>query len=170
MNDGVDRAAAVDWAAVAATLDDQGWAILPGLLSTGQCDGVAGLYDEGGSFRSRVVMARHGFGRGEYKYFAYPLPALVEGLRTGLYERLAPIANRWHERMGMKVRFPAEHAAFLERSTRPARRGRRRCCSVTGRAITTVCIRISMASMSSRCRSPSCFRSRARRSRAASSC
>jgi hypothetical protein len=115
MNDGVDRAAAVDWAAVAATLDDQGWAILPGLLSTCQCDGVAGLYDEGGSFRSRVVMARHGFGRGEYKYFAYPLPALVEGLRTGLYERLAPIANRWHERMGMKVRFPAEHAAFLER-------------------------------------------------------
>lgn len=110
-----DRAATVDWAAVAADLDAQGWAILPGLLSADECDGVTGLYDESGRFRSRIVMAQHGFGRGEYQYFAYPLPPLVEDLRTSLYKQLAPIANRWHERMGIKVRFPAEHKAFLER-------------------------------------------------------
>jgi hypothetical protein len=109
------RAAAADWAAVAASLDAQGWAILPNLLSAGECDGVARLYDESDGFRSRVVMARHGFGRGEYRYFDYPLPPLVEALRTSLYPRLAPIANRWHERMGLAARFPADHAAFLER-------------------------------------------------------
>jgi hypothetical protein len=111
----VGRAAAADWAAVAVSLDAQGWAILPNLLSAGECDGVARLYDESDGFRSRVVMARHGFGRGEYRYFDYPLPPLVEALRTGLYPRLAPIANRWHERMGLAARFPADHAAFLER-------------------------------------------------------
>jgi hypothetical protein len=110
-----DRVAAVDWAALAADLDAQGWAILPDLLSAGECDGVAALYDGSGGFRSRIVMARHGFGRGEYRYFAYPLPSLVADLRTSLYKQLAPIANRWHERMGLAVRFPADHAAFLER-------------------------------------------------------
>ena len=109
------RAAAVDWTAVAASLDAQGWAILPKLLSAEECDEVAALYDEGEIFRSHIVMARHGFGRGEYKYFAYPLPPLIGALRTSLYPHLAPIANRWHERMGEKVRFPARHAAFLER-------------------------------------------------------
>jgi hypothetical protein len=109
------RAASVDWTAVAATLDAQGWAILPKLLSADECDGVAGLYDESERFRSRIVMARHGFGRGEYQYFAYELPPLVEDLRTSLYRPLAPIANRWHELMGMKARFPADHAGFLER-------------------------------------------------------
>jgi len=108
------RAAAVDWTAVAEALDAQGWAILPRLLSAEECDGVAALYDEGGVFRSHVVMARHGFGRGEYKYFVYPLPPLIAALRTSLYPHLAPIANRWHERMGDKVRFPAAHEAFLE--------------------------------------------------------
>jgi hypothetical protein len=115
MGEAAGRVATVDWAAVAAQLDTQGWAVLPGLLSTGECDGVAALYDGSGGFRSRIVMARHGFGRGEYQYFAYPLPPLVEELRTSLYPHLAPIANRWHERMGMAVRFPPEHAAFLER-------------------------------------------------------
>jgi len=115
MGDAADRAAAVNWAAVAATLDAQGWAIVPALLSAGECDAVAGLYDEEQGFRSRIVMARHGFGRGEYRYFAYPLPPLVQDLRTSLYPRLAPIANRWHERMGLEARFPADHAAFLER-------------------------------------------------------
>lgn len=110
-----DRLAAVDWAAMAAALDAQGWAILPGLLPAGECDGIARLYDESDGFRSRIVMARHGFGRGEYRYFAYPLPPLVAALRTNLYRQLAPIADRWHERMGMEVRFPAEHAAFLAR-------------------------------------------------------
>jgi hypothetical protein len=110
-----DCARAVDGTAIAADLDAHGWAILPGLLSAGQCDDVARLYDAYDGFRSRVVMARHGFGRGEYRYFAYPLPPLVEVLRKSLYERLAPIANRWHELMGMAVRFPADHAGFLER-------------------------------------------------------
>ncbi len=103
-----------DWVAVAAELDVQGCAVLPSLLDAAECDTVAGLYD-GNGFRSHVVMARHGFGRGEYRYFAYPLPALVEGLRTALYRRLAPIANQWHERMGIDVCFPADHAAFIER-------------------------------------------------------
>ena len=76
---------------------------------------MAGLYDEGDRFRSRVVMARHGFGRGEYQYFAYPLPDLVAGLRGAFYARLAPVANRWNEAMGIAARYPADHAAFLQR-------------------------------------------------------
>ena len=109
------RVAVVDWTAAAADLDTQGWAVLPKLLSAAECEAVAGLYGSGQGFRNQVVMARHGFGRGEYRYFAYALPQLVEGLRRALYPRLAPIANRWHERMGMTTRFPAEHAAFIER-------------------------------------------------------
>ena len=105
----------VDWPAVSADLDAQGWAVMPKLLAPEECDAVAGLYDKGDGFRSHVVMARHGFGRGEYRYFSYPLPRLIEGLRTSLYPHLAPIANRWHEVMGIDVRFPAEHAAFIER-------------------------------------------------------
>ena len=101
--------------AMAAALDAQGWAVLPGLLTAAECEGVAGLYGSGKGFRSHVVMARHGFGRGEYRYFAYPLPKLVQNFRASLYPRLAPIANRWHERMGLEARFPADHAAFLER-------------------------------------------------------
>ena len=89
--------------------------MLPGLLSPAECDAMSSLYGPGAIFRSHVVMARHGFGRGEYRYFAYPLPSLVEQLRTALYPRLTPIANRWHERMGIDNRFPGEHAAFLER-------------------------------------------------------
>lgn len=107
--------AAVDWGRVAADLDAQGWAVLKGLVPADQCEALAGLYDRPEGFRSHVVMARHGFGRGEYRYFAYPLPAPVQALRTELYRRLAPIANRWHAAMGMEARFPAEHAEFLAR-------------------------------------------------------
>ena len=109
------RTEAVDWPAVLHSLDAQGWAVLPKLLAGAECDAVAGLYGRGKGFRSHVVMARHGFGRGEYRYFAYPLPLLVEGLRAALYSHLAPVANRWHERMGIDVRFPAGHAAFIDR-------------------------------------------------------
>ena len=88
---------------------------MPKLLSAKECDAVASLYKKDEGFRSKIVMARHGFGRGEYKYFAYPLPPLIETLRTALYPDLAPIANRWHEAMGMDVRFPAAHAQFIKR-------------------------------------------------------
>ena len=106
---------AIDWPAIMADLDDQGWAVLPKLVAVAECQEIAGLYAAGGRFRGRVVMARHGFGQGEYQYFAYPLPEPVEGLRGALYPRLAPIANRWNETMGIDVRFPSEHSAFLER-------------------------------------------------------
>ena len=104
-----------DWGAIAASLDRDGWAVLPQLLRSGACDETAALYAQETGFRSHVHMARHGFGRGEYRYFAYPLPPLVAALRGGLYPHLAPIANRWHERMGMDVRFPEQHDAFLAR-------------------------------------------------------
>jgi hypothetical protein len=107
--------AAVDWSRVSDDLDGLGFAMLPGLLRAEACRQVASLYPDDGRFRSRIVMARHGFGRGEYKYFAYPLPDLVAALRTALYPRLATIANRWNESMGIDVRYPPEHMAFLRR-------------------------------------------------------
>jgi hypothetical protein len=109
------RVEAIDWAGVAAALDADGAAVVEGLLARAQCEALAALYDEDAVFRSRVVMARHGFGRGEYRYFAYPLPDLVAGLRAAFYPHLAPIANRWHEAMGLAARFPARHADFLAR-------------------------------------------------------
>ncbi|AXV76207.1 MULTISPECIES: 2OG-Fe(II) oxygenase [Ralstonia solanacearum species complex] len=104
-----------DWRAVEDALNDAGNALLPSLLTPGACDALAALYPRDSLYRSRVVMARHGFGRGEYKYFAYPLPGLIEHLRTLLYPRLAPIANRWNQAMGIDVRYPATHADFLQR-------------------------------------------------------
>jgi hypothetical protein len=89
--------------------------MIENLLTAAECDDVAGLYALDRGFRSHIIMARHGFGRGEYRYFAYPLPPLVQGLRGALYPYLAPIANQWHERLKIEVRFPAEHAAFIER-------------------------------------------------------
>jgi hypothetical protein len=111
-------AEAVDWPAVAADLDGQGWAMLPKLLHGAECDDVAALYRRTEIFRSHVIMARHGFGRGEYRYFSYPLPPLVQELRTTLYPHLAPIANDWHERLTIDARFPADHTAFIERCHR----------------------------------------------------
>jgi hypothetical protein len=108
-------AAALDWAAIGASLDAHGYATTPALLGTQDCAALAGLYASDASFRSRVIMARHGFGRGEYKYFAYPLPDMVAQLRTALYSPLAAIANRWNEGMGIATRYPAEHAAYLAR-------------------------------------------------------
>ena len=109
------RAAAIEWEAASAELDAQGWVVLPQLLSDEECGSISGLYDADQGFRSHVVMQRHGYGRGEYRYFSYPLPPLVARLRTALYRHLVPLANQWHERMGNAVRFPAEHAAFIER-------------------------------------------------------
>jgi uncharacterized protein len=109
------RVEAVDWTKVHADLDVQGWAIVPKLLTHAEADSIAGLYHQKQGFRSQVIMGRHGFGRGEYKYFGYPLPPLIQALRTAAYPHLAPIANQWHERMGNNARFPHDHAAFLER-------------------------------------------------------
>ena len=92
----IARAAGFDWPKAALDLDAQGCAVLPNLLTLEECQAVAGLYPDDRVFRSRVVMGRHGFGRGEYKYFSYPLPGLVRGLRTALYSKLASVANRWN--------------------------------------------------------------------------
>jgi hypothetical protein len=107
--------AALDWPALETDLNARGSAIIPNLLSPEECGEIAGLYGHEAGFRSRVVMARHGFGQGEYKYFAYPLPGLVAELRAGLYRRLAPLANRWNQAMGIEVRYPPGHADFLAR-------------------------------------------------------
>ena len=96
-------------------LDAQGWAVLPKLLTPADCAATAARYDRPDGFRAQVIMARHGYGRGEYRYFAYPLPPHIAELRSALYARLAPIANAWHERLGNPVRFPADHAEFLAR-------------------------------------------------------
>jgi hypothetical protein len=109
------RTRALDWDRAAQDLDAAGNAVLEGLLSPDECRSLAGLYPADDIFRSRIVMARHGFGRGEYKYFGYPLPEIIAGLRTALYSRLAPIANRWNEALGLDVRYPAAHAEFIAR-------------------------------------------------------
>jgi hypothetical protein len=113
-----ERIAAVDWRRVAASLDADGHAVIHSMLSPEQCASLATGYAVDEQFRSRVVMARHGYGRGEYKYFAYPLPGLVASLRTALYPRLCDIANRWNEAMGLAVRYPDDHAEFLDRCHR----------------------------------------------------
>ncbi|MFN3571107.1 MAG: 2OG-Fe(II) oxygenase [Polaromonas sp.] len=100
---------------LAETLHDRGHAVLPQLLSPAECAAIRGLYPQAGCFRSRVVMARHGFGRGEYQYFSYPLPDIVQRLRSRLYPQLVEVANRWNEAMGLAIRYPAGHAAFLAR-------------------------------------------------------
>ena len=88
-----DRASGLDWPAVGRDLDAEGWAVIPGLLTAEECSQIVRLYDLQGAFRSQVIMARHGFGQGEYKYFAYPLPDRIQDLRTSLYRRLAPLPN-----------------------------------------------------------------------------
>lgn len=115
IDDTAARLQAFDWRHITGELDAQGCAMLEALLSPQECRTLADHYADEPPFRSRVVMERHGFGRGEYKYFSYPLPALVANLRTTVYPRLAPIANRWNTAMGIAVRYPATHAAFIER-------------------------------------------------------
>jgi len=107
------RVGALDWPALHAQLEAEGWALVPGLLSPARCHAAAALYEQDRGFRSRVVMARHGFGSGEYKYFDYPLPEGVQRLRERFYPPLAVLANRWAERLGEARRFPPDHADFL---------------------------------------------------------
>jgi hypothetical protein len=110
-----DPTATLDWDHIGNELGGHGVAVLENLLTPAQCQQVAALYPEEQGFRSRIVMGRHGFGRGEYKYFGYPLPKLISGLRTSLYRELAPIANRWNQSMGIAVQYPREHSQFLAR-------------------------------------------------------
>jgi uncharacterized protein len=105
----------LDWPRIASDLDAYGCALLPKLLAPADCAALSALYPNDDAFRSRVVMARHGFGRGEYRYFRYPLPGLVDALRRAAYPHLAPIANRWHAAMQLDTRFPPNHDAFIER-------------------------------------------------------
>jgi uncharacterized protein len=108
------RVTAYDWDALAGELDTYGCAVLPKLLSAEECRSIAELYPDESHFRSHIHMARHGFGKGEYRYFKYPLPDLLGGLRTALYPRLADVANEWNARMGIDRRYPGNHAAFLK--------------------------------------------------------
>jgi hypothetical protein len=108
----------IDWAIVEADLEADGCAIVPQLLAPDTCASISSLYAQDARFRSRVVMARHGFGRGEYKYFAYPLPAVIAELRKAMFPALSAIANRWNAALGVERRFPARHADFLEQCHR----------------------------------------------------
>jgi hypothetical protein len=109
------RLNAVDWRGAATELGTNGWSMISGLLRPDEADTLSSLYPDDTRFRSTIVMARHGFGRGEYRYFTYPLPPIVAQLRTHLYTRLSPIANRWHELMRVDTSFPEEHGAFVKR-------------------------------------------------------
>jgi uncharacterized protein len=109
------RVEAIEWEQATGDLDAQGCAVLKGMLSADECRALAMLYPDDNHFRSRVAMGRHGFGRGEYKYFAYPLPDLIGELRPTLYAQLRDTANRWNEAMGIDIRYPESHEAFLTR-------------------------------------------------------
>jgi hypothetical protein len=111
----VERVRAIDWERTLRDLDDRGSAIIEGLLGEAECEALSSLYEKTENFRSRVVMARHGFGRGEYRYFDYPLPAIVGELRTAVYAQLAPLANRWNAAMGIDVRYPSVHEEYIAR-------------------------------------------------------
>jgi hypothetical protein len=110
-----ERVAALPWPRINETLDREGVAIAPGLLSADECGTLVRLYDDVARFRSTIVMARHGYGSGEYRYFNYPLPPLVATLRERFYANLVGLANHWHQALGIETRFPEEHAEFIER-------------------------------------------------------
>lgn len=109
------RLAGYDWDRIGADLEAWGCARIDGLLAAETCDALSGLYNDNARFRSRVAMAHHGYGQGEYKYFAYPLPGIIASLRTALYARLAPIANHWMTCMGSEIRYPPDHGEFIVR-------------------------------------------------------
>jgi uncharacterized protein len=115
MSNVAQRLGRVDWNRVTEELDTTGWSLISGILEPVECDSIAAMYGADRGFRSRVVMSRHGFGKGEYKYFSYPLPKLVGDLRTSIYPKLAPVANRWNELMTVDVRYPDNHEAYIRR-------------------------------------------------------
>ncbi len=109
------RVAALDWARITADLDMRGVATTGALLTSAECAALAATYPDDAAFRSHIIMARHGFGKGEYKYFSRPLPSLIDGLRSSLYPQLVPLANRWSEAMKLGVSYPAQLDAFIAR-------------------------------------------------------
>lgn len=121
-SDVAERLDGLDWTAIVAALHARGHAVIPGALTATECEDAQALYERQDLFRSRIVMARHGFGQGEYQYFAYPLPDPIETMRQSLYPRLAPVANAWSEALGLDARYPATLDAFLKH------------CHVTGQA------------------------------------
>jgi hypothetical protein len=113
--DVAEAVGALPWSEIEGQLDERGYAVVGPLLSVEECRSIAGFYDDREKFRSRVVMASHGYGSGEYQYFSYPLPAAVEALREAVYPRLVPVANRWYGAMGMEPAFPPALGGFLDR-------------------------------------------------------
>ncbi len=149
--------AALDWARIGAELDADGRATTGPLLPKTLCAALSSAYDSDALFRSRVVMARHGYGRGEYRYYAYPLPEPVQALRSALYPHLASIANGWAAALGGAdtLSRPAPRVSGVLPRARPIA-APRRCCCATAPATTTACTRTFTATCTSRCRSPSC--------------
>lgn len=164
------RIASLRWTAIAAALDAQGCATTGALLSADQCAALAQSYAADAPFRSRIVMSRHGFGRGEYKYFAYPLPEIVATLRAALYPPLAQIANRWNAAMGVDVQYPPEHAAYLQRCHKAGQVKPTPLLLQYGEGDYNCLHQDIYAKTSFRCRSHSCCRARTKISPAASSC
>ena len=143
----LSRIQTLDWERISRELDDRGNALLGRILSANECQALAALYPDDSLFRSRVVMARHGFGRGEYKYFDYPLPEVVAEVRTAIYPRLAEIANRWNALMGLEVHYPETHSEFLKRCQGAGQLRPTPLLLQYGEGDTTVCIRTFTASM-----------------------
>lgn len=110
-----ERVKSLDWNRITNEMNTTGYSLLKGILKVDECEALAALYLQNNCFRSRVIMARHGFGRGEYRYFSYPLPDIIVDLRVSLYPYLVPIANYWNELMGIDVRYPKDHKKFIER-------------------------------------------------------
>jgi uncharacterized protein len=164
-----DRIISLDWAAMTSDLDSFGCTIVKSVLTREECRSIAAMYERDDIFRSTIVMARHGFGRGEYKYWSYPLPEIVAGLRTALYPPLAAVANRWNQSMKIDVRYPETHEEYLERCHAASQTRPTPSCSVTMKATGMRCIRMSTARMSFPFRSPFFCQNPARISRAASS-
>ena len=154
------RVAQFDWGTLVGDLNGYGCAVLEKLLSPDECRQIGGLYPEDEHFRSHIHVARHGFGKGEYRYFKYPLPDLIGSLRTALYPHLAAIANDWNARMASNRVTRAGMPNFSSNVTMQVRRVRRRCCSNMCLAISIACIRTSTATSRFRFRSRSCFPSR----------
>jgi hypothetical protein len=163
----VQRVERYDWSAIGSDLNASGCAVLPKLLSQDECASIAALYAHEEHFRSHIHMARHGFGKGEYRYFKYPLPELIGELRTALYAHAAAFANAWNERMNIATRYPAHHADYLEICHKAGQTARHRYCCNTPPVILTACIKTFTATSHSPCRSLSCCQRRTRISPAA---